>query len=97
MKKHVEQTSLDAYEASKLKVPVQQKIMELLENEMLTGDEIADKLGLATTQVRPRLTGLRKEGRIVDSGDRRPTPLGQASIVWKHAGEDDDFIDFDDL
>jgi hypothetical protein len=47
-----------------------------------TGDEIAAALGWDKYRVRPRTAELRKLGRIADSGQRRPSEAGIASIVW---------------
>lgn len=47
-----------------------------------TGDEIAAALGWDKYRVRPRTAELRKLGRIMDSGLRRRSDAGIASIVW---------------
>jgi biotin operon repressor len=47
-----------------------------------TGDEIAQALGWERWRVRPRTSELRRDGRIVDSGARRESLSGIASIVW---------------
>ena len=47
-----------------------------------TDIEIADALGLAENTARPRRYELEREGRIVDSGQRRQTPSKRAAIVW---------------
>jgi biotin operon repressor len=47
-----------------------------------TGDEIAQALGWERFRVRPRTSELRRDGRIVDSGARRESLSGIASIVW---------------
>lgn len=54
-----------------------------------TADEVAHALGWERFRVRPRTSELRKAGRIVDSGRRRDSLSGIASIVWvarEHAG-----------
>jgi len=48
----------------------------------VTGDEIAAHLGWERHRVRPRTSELRRLGRIADSGLRRPSQMGIASIVW---------------
>lgn len=51
-----------------------------------TGDEIMAALGTTNpNHVRPRLSELRKLGRIRDTGTRRPTPSGGTAIVWEPA------------
>ena len=47
-----------------------------------TADEVAYLLGWERFRVRPRTSELRKSGRIVDSGRRRDSQSGIASIVW---------------
>lgn len=47
-----------------------------------TGDEIATALEWERHRVRPRTSELRNLGRIVDSGKRRLSQQGVASIVW---------------
>ena len=47
-----------------------------------TGDEIATALDWERFRVRPRTSELRTAGRIVDSGKRRQSIAGIASIVW---------------
>lgn len=48
----------------------------------VTADEVAVELGWERWRVRPRTSELRKAGRIVDSGRRRDSQSGIASIVW---------------
>jgi len=48
----------------------------------ITCDEIAQVLGWERFRVRPRTSELRRDGRIVDSGARRESLSGIASIVW---------------
>jgi hypothetical protein len=47
-----------------------------------TCDEIASMLGWERVKVRPRASELRRQRRISDSGQRRPSDSGIASIVW---------------
>ena len=47
-----------------------------------TADEVAVALGWERFRVRPRTSELRKSGRIIDSGRRRDSQSGIASIVW---------------
>lgn len=48
----------------------------------VTGDEIAARLGWERHRVRPRTSELRRLRRIIDSGQRRNSDSGVASIVW---------------
>lgn len=47
-----------------------------------TCDEVAAQLGWERFRVRPRTSELRRQHRIVDSGRRRDSLSGIASIVW---------------
>jgi hypothetical protein len=47
-----------------------------------TADEVSLALGWERFRVRPRASELRKAGRIIDSGRRRDSLSGIASIVW---------------
>lgn len=47
-----------------------------------TGDEIATSLGWERFRVRPRTSELRIKKAIADSGRRRKSDAGVASIVW---------------
>lgn len=52
----------------------------------MTGNELADKLGWDITSVRPRISELRRMGKVrkrEGDGARRPTPSGCSAIVWE--------------
>lgn len=48
----------------------------------MTADETAYKLALPILSVRPRLSELRRLGRIVSTGQRRKNRSGKSAIVW---------------
>lgn len=48
-----------------------------------TSQQIAQITGLEYLQVVRRVSDLRNEGAIVDSGERRPTISGRLAAVWK--------------
>jgi len=48
----------------------------------LTADEVAEVYGHIFLKYRPRISELRKMGKIEDSGLRRPSYLGKPQIVW---------------
>jgi predicted ArsR family transcriptional regulator len=50
-----------------------------------TSDEIARKVGLLPHQVIKRVSDLRNENAVVDSGERRQTRTGRPAAVWKVA------------
>jgi hypothetical protein len=49
----------------------------------LASEQIAGATGLNTLQVMKRVSDLRGEGVVVDSGERRPTETGRLAAVWK--------------
>lgn len=49
----------------------------------LTSHELAAITGHAYGSIQPRTTELHLAGHITDSGDRRPTPSGRNSVVWR--------------
>tara|TARA_R100000808_G_scaffold24138_1_gene54858 strand:+ start:4840 stop:5268 length:429 start_codon:yes stop_codon:yes gene_type:complete len=48
----------------------------------LTADEVAEIYGHVFIKYRPRISELRKAGKIKDSGTRRDSYLGKPQIVW---------------
>jgi len=50
-----------------------------------TSDEIAAKIGLLPHQVIKRVSDLRNERAVIDSGERRQTRTGRPAAVWKLA------------
>lgn len=48
----------------------------------LTDDELCASIGRSPNSVRPRRVELVEGGFIIDSGLRRPSNYGNASIVW---------------
>jgi predicted ArsR family transcriptional regulator len=50
-----------------------------------TSDEIAQKVGLLPHQVIKRVSDLRNEHAVIDSGERRQTRTGRPAAVWKLA------------
>lgn len=51
----------------------------------LTADECAEALGEEIWSVRPRLSELRRMGRIVETDQRRKNRSGMTATVWKRA------------
>lgn len=54
----------------------------LREHGPLASEQIASMTGLDTLQVMKRVSDLRNDGAVVDSGDRRMTRTGRAAAVW---------------
>lgn len=50
-----------------------------------TADDAGALVGLGPLSARPRMTELHKEGRIVATGQRRPSATGHPSAVWRAA------------
>ncbi len=53
-----------------------------LETRNLTADEIAAAINETVLAIRPRVTELRMQGLVFDSGLRRPNESGRKAIVW---------------
>lgn len=49
----------------------------------LTADEVAALIGATVLAVRPRITELSLDGKIVDTGRERPNASGKKAIVWE--------------
>jgi predicted ArsR family transcriptional regulator len=52
-----------------------------------TADEVAEALDVTRMAVRPRLSELRLQGLIRDSGQRRVNASGKPAIVWEPGSE----------
>ena len=80
------ETSLAAADVIAPTVPrLQKQILAVLSDvgpRGATGDEIAARLGWERHRVRPRTSELRIKRAIIDSGRRRKSQSGIASIVW---------------
>jgi len=48
-----------------------------------TADEIAAKLGESVLTIRPRVAELHKQGKLADTGVRRPNTSGHSATVWR--------------
>jgi hypothetical protein len=48
----------------------------------LTADEIAHKLGKSVLSVRPRVSGLRRQGEIRQNGARGKNESGMSASIW---------------
>lgn len=51
-----------------------------------TATELARRLGIILDDVKPRLSELRAERLVEDTGKRGPTVYGKSSIVWGALG-----------
>ena len=79
-------TSMAAAEVMNASLPrLQRSVLEVITSRGVrgaTGDEIAQALHWHRWRVRPRTSELKLAGKIMDSGRRRPSMAGIASIVW---------------
>ena len=61
----------------------EQQILEYIDaNGGATCCEVEEAIGLLHQSASSTITGLRKAGRLVDTGKRRPTNTGCMAIVW---------------
>lgn len=63
----------------------QKLVLQVLESSPngMTPNEIAQALQWDVTRVRPRVSELKKEGAIQETGDRRRTPMGGTAAVFE--------------
>lgn len=60
----------------------------------LTADEVAANIGESVLAIRPRLSELRVQNRIVDTGTRRYNVSGKSANVWRAVVKKADDVDF---
>jgi predicted Rossmann fold nucleotide-binding protein DprA/Smf involved in DNA uptake len=75
-------TSQAAEDMSRHMGSLQSMVLGALNEDALTADQCAQRLGLPILSIRPRLSELRKTGRIRDSGERGYNHSGKKAIVW---------------
>ncbi len=83
-------TSYAAAVAKRPTAPAQraQVYATLVASGPLTAEQICDALGIDGSSTRPRLVELRREGQVVDTGQRRRTRSGRWAVVWAARDED---------
>lgn len=64
---------------------LRERVHELLRQRELTADECAACLEETVLSIRPRLSELRKLGKIVETGARRKNTSGHSANVWRAA------------
>ncbi len=52
----------------------------------LTADQAAEEIGRTVLYTRPRVAELKRQGLIIDSGERRENLSGRPAIVWIISG-----------
>jgi len=83
-------TSVAAYESTPSKVRAKRRLFvlnTLREMGDATSDEIEAHLDWTHQSVSPRLTELKRDGLIEDTGKRRPTRLGKTARVYTAVDE----------
>lgn len=84
MNQRMQKTSLDAFDDVKPQRPsIRSQIVDQLAFNQMTGEELEHALGIPHKTVSGRLTELRDDGVIIDSGARRATASGNKAIVWR--------------
>lgn len=63
----------------------EQVIAALVFYGTLTADECADRLGESILSIRPRFSELSRMGRILKTGNTRPSSQGKNQAVWRVA------------
>lgn len=73
-----------AEKAAKSQLSIEKRVLALLSsNRTLSCEEMADILKLKITSVRPRVTGLVAQGKLIDSGKTRLNSDGNDEIIWR--------------
>lgn len=76
-------TRREAYEAATvLAADVRERCLSALEDAALTADEVAERTGDSILTIRPRMTELKQQGRIVKTPLRRRNKSGKSATVW---------------
>ena len=81
----ISDTSLDAHQQT---LPRRERLRIAIEEVLqvrgpMTSDEVAAVLAEHWGDIRPRFTELSKDGKVEDTGDRRPSARGNPAIVWR--------------
>lgn len=64
---------------------IRRQVLECLATPR-TAEEVAGLIDLAVYVVRPRITELRKDGLVVETGERRQDATGKRNTVWQATG-----------
>lgn len=62
-------------------------IADVLSRGALTSAEISERCDLTYWQVTRRVSDLKHDGDVIDSGQRRLTPNGRKACVWRLAAD----------
>lgn len=76
-------TSSDAALAMRERAPtLKAQVLDVLRTGDFTADEVADKLGVSLLAIRPRVSELRAQDKIHDTGRVRENLSGVMAKVW---------------
>lgn len=76
-------TSYTAAESMNQSAPrLRQQCVQALALRNMTADEVAKDVGASILSIRPRITELKREGLLHDTGERRKNSSGRNAIVW---------------
>jgi predicted ArsR family transcriptional regulator len=65
-----------------------ERMFKALGSDGATAEEMAERLGVPRVTVQPRVSELRRLGKVRDSGQRRRNPSsGKSAVVWVIAGD----------
>ena len=77
-------TSQDAAEsAAPCAKTLRASALRVLKLEDLTADEVAAKLDEDVLSIRPRISELAVQGKIIETGQRRKNRSGKSAMVWR--------------
>jgi len=80
----IETSHISAHRARNTAERHRQMVFDCLEERgPLSSEEIADFVCLSTLQVMKRISDLRNDGIVIDSGERKRTQAGRPAAVWK--------------
>jgi hypothetical protein len=68
--------------ADRKKLLCDQLIAAYVRRGPMTADEAAAAIGETVLAVRPRITELQQDGKLFDTGKRRPNASGRSATVW---------------
>lgn len=59
------------------------RVLAAIKVKAMTADECAEQLGESVLSIRPRLSELAGQGKLMDTGVRRDNASGRSAIVWR--------------
>ena len=67
------------------KLTIRDRVLQLLQKvpQALTTEDISELLNVPYVSVQPRLSELREDGKVIDTGERGETKWGKACIKWR--------------